>query len=44
MREYRILGSPSTLFFTTQGELVQQWSGLLPRGRLNQEIEELLDS
>jgi thiol-disulfide isomerase/thioredoxin len=43
MREYRILGSPSTLFFSAHGELVTQWSGLLPRGRLSQEIEELLD-
>jgi thiol-disulfide isomerase/thioredoxin len=44
MREYRILGSPSTLFFTADGELVTQWSGLLPRGRLTQEIEGLLGS
>ena len=44
LREYRILGSPSTLFFTAQGELVTQWSGLLTRGRLNQEIEGLLAS
>jgi thiol-disulfide isomerase/thioredoxin len=44
MREYRILGSPSTLFFDVEGELVTQWSGLLPRNRLAKEIERLLDS
>jgi thiol-disulfide isomerase/thioredoxin len=44
MREYRILGSPSTLFFSADGEVVTQWSGLLPRDRLTKEIEELLGS
>jgi thiol-disulfide isomerase/thioredoxin len=44
MREYRILGTPSTLFFSVEGELVTQWSGLLPRNRLTQEIEGLLES
>ena len=44
MREYRVLGTPSTLFFAADGKLATQWSGLLPKGRLTREIEELLDS
>jgi thiol-disulfide isomerase/thioredoxin len=44
MREYRILGTPSTLFFSEEGELVTQWSGLLPQNRLTQEIERLISS
>lgn len=44
MREYRVLGTPSTLFFAADGELVTQWSGLLPRDRLDREIKGLLGS
>jgi thiol-disulfide isomerase/thioredoxin len=42
MRDYRVLGTPATYFFTPDGEVVQQWNGFLTRGQLDENIEALL--
>ena len=44
MREYRILGTPSSIFFSADGEVVHQWSGLIPAKQLRDNMEALLDS
>ena len=43
MREYRVLGTPSTLFFAPAGKLVQQWNGMLTEKQLSKFIEELIE-
>jgi thiol-disulfide isomerase/thioredoxin len=44
MRQYRILGTPASIFFSAEGEVVNQWSGLIPAKQLRSNLEELLDS
>jgi thiol-disulfide isomerase/thioredoxin len=42
MRDYRVLGTPATYFFTSDGEIFQQWNGFLTGGQLGENIEALL--
>lgn len=42
VRDYRILGMPTTLFITPEGEVVQAWTGLLTEAKLGDLVEELL--
>ena len=44
VREYRVLGTPSTLFFTPTGELMQQWNGMLTEKQLSELIEALIEA
>ena len=42
IRDYEILGMPTTLFIATDGSLVRSWSGLLSEDKLNELIDELV--
>jgi hypothetical protein len=42
LRDYRVLGTPATYFFTPDGEIFQQWNGFLIGGQLGENIEALL--
>ncbi len=41
MQRYQVLGMPSTLFITTQSEIVRQWTGSLDEAALSNLIDEL---
>jgi thiol-disulfide isomerase/thioredoxin len=42
LREYRVLGTPSTYFFKPDGEVIDRWNGLLSDAQLHSKIDELL--
>ena len=42
MREYRILGMPSTIFITSDGEIFRNWGGILDEAKLTEITEEML--
>ena len=42
IRDYEILGMPTTLFIAADGSLVRSWSGLLSEDKLNELIDELV--
>jgi thiol-disulfide isomerase/thioredoxin len=42
LRDYQILGTPTTIFFQPDGEIVQQWSGRLTEVQLDEAIQALL--
>ena len=44
LREYRVLGTPATYFFTPSGRVTDQWNGLLNGAQLHNKIEELLEA
>jgi len=44
VRDYRVLGIPTTLFVRPNGEIIQQWTGRLSPNQLNEYIEALLDA
>ena len=44
VRDYRVLGTPTTLFVKPDGEIIQRWTGRLTPGQLNEYIEALLDA
>ncbi len=44
VRDYKVLGTPTTLFFKPDGEIIQRWTGRLTPGQLNEYIEALLDA
>ncbi|MGD1996859.1 MAG: TlpA disulfide reductase family protein [Anaerolineae bacterium] len=43
MREYGVIGMPSTYFIKPDGEIVQRWNGILSEGLLQEYIEALLE-
>jgi thiol-disulfide isomerase/thioredoxin len=44
LREYRVLGTPATYFFTPSGRVTDQWNGLLNGAQLRDKIDELLEA
>jgi thiol-disulfide isomerase/thioredoxin len=44
MKDFRILGMPTTVFITPDGEIYETWTGILTAGKLNELIEGLLVS
>ncbi len=44
MQRYQVLGMPSTVFITTQSQIVRQWTGSLDEAALNDLIDELLQA
>ncbi len=42
VRDYKVLGTPTTLFFKPNGEIIQQWTGRLTSNQLDEYIEALL--
>jgi len=43
VRNYQILGMPTTYFVTPDGEIVRTWTGLLTEDKLAELVEELID-
>ncbi|MEK9658863.1 MAG: TlpA disulfide reductase family protein [Chloroflexota bacterium] len=41
-RNFKVLGMPTTLFFYPDGRLLRSWSGLMPREKLEELIDQLL--
>jgi thiol-disulfide isomerase/thioredoxin len=44
VREMKIIGMPTTLFISPEGEVVKRWTGLLDKGQLSQFIAEFQGS
>jgi thiol-disulfide isomerase/thioredoxin len=44
MRAYEVIGMPTTLFMTPNGEIVRKWTGLLTRDKMEELLEELLEA
>lgn len=44
MRAYQVIGMPTTLFITPDGEIVERWTGLLTKDKMVELIEELLEA
>lgn len=42
LKDFAVLGMPSTAFITSEGEIVRSWTGLLNRAKLTELVEELL--
>jgi thiol-disulfide isomerase/thioredoxin len=42
VREYQILGMPTTLFIKPNGEVIRNWAGLLNKQKMEELMEELL--
>jgi thiol-disulfide isomerase/thioredoxin len=42
VREYRVLGMPTTVFLTPDGKVFTTWTGLLTRGKMVELFEQLL--
>lgn len=42
MREYRVLGMPSTIFMTNEGKIFRNWGGILDEAKLIEITEEML--
>lgn len=42
VRNYRILGMPTTHFISPKGEIVRTWTGILTLGQANELVDELL--
>jgi thiol-disulfide isomerase/thioredoxin len=44
MRAYQVIGMPTTLFISPDGEIVERWTGLLTRDKMVELVEELLEA
>jgi thiol-disulfide isomerase/thioredoxin len=44
MRAYQVIGMPTTLFITPDGEIVERWTGLLTRDKMEELVQELIDA
>jgi thiol-disulfide isomerase/thioredoxin len=43
VRDFRIVGMPTTFFINTDGTLLRAWSGLLNKAKINELIDEMLE-
>jgi hypothetical protein len=43
VKDYKLIGMPTTYFVSPSGEIVQQWTGLLTEDKLVELVEELLE-
>lgn len=44
MRAYEVIGMPTTVFMTPKGEIVQKWTGLLTKDKMEELLEELIEA
>lgn len=44
VRDYRVLGMPTTYFITSDGQILRRWTGVLTADQLSELVQELLDS
>ncbi len=42
VREYKLIGMPTTYFITPDGEVHRQWTGLLNEATLTQSVQDLI--
>jgi len=42
LRAYQVVGMPTTLFFTPDGEIVERWTGLLTRDKMQELVQKLI--
>jgi thiol-disulfide isomerase/thioredoxin len=44
MRDYQVLGTPTTFFIKPNGEVIQRWTGLMSKEQLNASMAALLEA
>ena len=44
MRAYQVIGMPTTVFISPDGEIVERWTGLLTKDKMVELVEELLEA
>ena len=44
VRNFEVVGMPTTFFIKPDGSLHRSWSGLLTEGKMNEIIDEMLES
>jgi thiol-disulfide isomerase/thioredoxin len=44
MRAYKVIGMPTTVFISPDGEIVESWTGLLTKDKMVELVEELLEA
>jgi thiol-disulfide isomerase/thioredoxin len=44
MRAYQVIGMPTTVFISPDGEIVERWTGLLTKEKMIELVEELLEA
>ena len=44
MRAYQVIGMPTTVFISPNGEIVERWTGLLTKDKMVELVEELLEA
>jgi thiol-disulfide isomerase/thioredoxin len=44
MRAYQVIGMPTTVFISPDGEIVQRWTGLLTKDKMVELVQELIDA
>lgn len=44
VRDFRVVGMPTTFFINADGSLLRAWSGLLNEAKINEFIDEMLES
>lgn len=44
LRAYQVIGMPTTLFITPDGEIVERWTGLLTKDKIEELVQELIDA
>jgi thiol-disulfide isomerase/thioredoxin len=44
MRDYKVLGTPATLFIRPDGEIIQRWNGVLTEDQLKGRVEMLIEA
>ena len=44
MRAYQVIGMPTTLFITPDGEIVERWTGLLTKDKMEELVLDLIDA
>lgn len=44
MKAYQVIGMPTTVFIAPNGEVVQKWTGLLTKSKMEELVQNLLDA
>jgi thiol-disulfide isomerase/thioredoxin len=44
MRAYEVIGMPTTLFISPDGEIVERWTGLLTKDKMEELVQELIEA
>jgi thiol:disulfide interchange protein len=44
MKAYQVIGMPTTVFIAPNGEIVQKWTGLLTKSKMEELVQKLLEA